>query len=121
MACSVTDLQQYQSAIDEVLDAFGRVDVLVNNAGITQPLKLMDIKPENYEAVTDVSLHDSLYSRRWSRTCVSASQARSSVCPPVSAQRGSGVFGGPHYSAAKAGVLGLAKAMARELVRTASG
>ena len=42
---------------------------------------------------------------------------RGSICcmSSVSAQRGGGIFGGPHYSAAKAGVLGLAKAMAREL------
>src|SRR5512146_2052175 len=44
LACNVTDLRQCKSAIDEVLGAFGRIDVLVNNAGITQPLKLMDIK-----------------------------------------------------------------------------
>ena len=43
--------------------------------------------------------------RRGSIACMSS----------VSAQRGGGIFGGPHYSAAKAGVLGLAKAMAREL------
>ena len=35
LACNVTDLQQCRSAIDEVLGAFGRIDVLVNNAGIT--------------------------------------------------------------------------------------
>ena len=55
--------------------------MLVNNAGITQPLKLMDIKPENYEAETDVSLRGSLYmSQAVVPQFVSASQARSSVC-----------------------------------------
>ena len=39
----------------------GRIDVLINNAGITQPLKFMDIKPENYEAVLDVNLRGTLY------------------------------------------------------------
>jgi NAD(P)-dependent dehydrogenase (short-subunit alcohol dehydrogenase family) len=116
IACNVTNLEQCQAAADEVLRAFGQIDVLVNNAGITQPLKLMDIKPENYEAVTDVSLRGSLYMSQAVVPNMRSRHAGSIIClSSVSAQRGGGIFGGPHYSAAKAGVLGLAKAMAREL------
>ena len=90
--------------------------MLVNNAGITQPLKLMEIKPENYEAVTDVSLRGSLYMSQAVVPHMRERKSGSIIClSSVSAQRGGGIFGGPHYSAAKAGVLGLAKAMAREL------
>ena len=99
-----------------VLDQFGRINILVNNAGITQPLKLMEIEAENYDAVTDVSLRGTLY---MSQAVVPAMRAQKSGSivnlSSVSAQRGGGIFGGPHYSAAKAGVLGLTKAMAREL------
>jgi NAD(P)-dependent dehydrogenase (short-subunit alcohol dehydrogenase family) len=116
LACDVTDLDQCQLAIDEVLAAFGQIDVLVNNAGISQPLKLMDIKPENYEAVTDVSLRGSLYMSQAVVPNMRLRRSGSIIClSSVSAQRGGGIFGGPHYSAAKGGVLGLAKAMAREL------
>ena len=116
VACNVTDLEQCGAAIAAVLEALGQVDVLVNNAGITQPLKLMDIKPENYEAVTDVSLRGTLYMSQAVVPHMRSRHSGSIVClSSVSAQRGGGVFGGPHYSAAKAGVLGLAKAMAREL------
>ena len=117
VACNVTDLEQCGAAIAAVLEALGQVDVLVNNAGITQPLKLMDIKPENYDAVPDVNLRGTLYMSPGgrSRTCASASSGSIVCMSSVSAQRGGGIFGGPHYSAAKAGVLGLAKAMAREL------
>jgi len=99
-----------------VLDKMGRIDVLVNNAGITQPLKLMDIAPENYEAVTDVSLRGTLYMSQSVIPSMRAQKSGSIInLSSVSAQRGGGIFGGPHYSAAKAGVLGLTKAMAREL------
>src|SRR5207247_3286499 len=56
----------------------------------------------------------SLFPRRSSRICVGAWAGSIACMSSVSAQRGGGIFGGPHYSAAKAGVLGLAKAMARE-------
>lgn len=116
LSCDVTRKPDCESAARGVLERFGRIDVLVNNAGITQPLKFMDIQPINYDAVTDVSLRGSLY---MSQAVVPHMRSRKSgsivMLSSVSAQRGGGIFGGPHYSAAKAGVLGLARAMAREL------
>ena len=107
---------QVQAAIEQILAKYGRVDVLINNAGITQPLKLMDIKRANYDAVLDVSLRGTLLMSQAVIPTMRAQKSGSIVCiSSVSAQRGGGIFGGPHYSAAKAGVLGLARAMAREL------
>ena len=104
------------AAVGRVVAEFGRVDVLVNNAGITQPLKFMDIAPENYDAVLDVSLRGTLYMSQAAIPQMREQRSGSIICmSSVSAQRGGGIFGGPHYSAAKAGVLGLGKAMAREL------
>ncbi len=116
VAANVADEQQVSAALEQVLAKYGRVDILVNNAGITQPIKLMDIKRENYDAVLDVSLRGTLLMSQAVIPTMRAQKSGSIVCiSSVSAQRGGGIFGGPHYSAAKAGVLGLAKAMAREL------
>ncbi|MCS7102074.1 MAG: SDR family oxidoreductase [Burkholderiaceae bacterium] len=116
LACDVTVKGDCERAVAEVLARCGRIDVLVNNAGITQPLKLMDIQPQHYDAVLDVSLRGTLYMSQAVIPHMRARKSGSIVCmSSVSAQRGGGIFGGPHYSAAKAGVLGLAKAMAREL------
>ena len=116
MACDVTDKAAVRDVVQALMEKWGRLDILVNNAGITQPLKLMQIEPENYDAVTDVSLRGTLY---MSQAVIPAMRAQKSGSiinlSSVSAQRGGGIFGGPHYSAAKAGVLGLTKAMAREL------
>ncbi|MGJ8585037.1 MAG: SDR family NAD(P)-dependent oxidoreductase [Marinosulfonomonas sp.] len=114
--CDVTDKTACGVVTNDVITAFGQIDILVNNAGITQPLKLMEIGPQNYDAVLDVNLRGTLY---MSQAVIPQFRARKSGSivnmSSVSAQRGGGIFGGPHYSAAKAGILGLTKAMAREL------
>ncbi len=116
LGCDVTVQAECDIAIADVLSTCGKVDVLVNNAGITQPLKIMEIAPENYDAVLDVNLRGTLY---MSQAVIPQMRKRGTGAivniSSVSAQRGGGIFGGPHYAAAKAGILGLTKAMAREL------
>ena len=115
IACDVTNKESCEKAVAAVLEKFGRVDVLLNNAGITQPLKTLEITPENYEQVTDVSLRGMLNMSQAVLPQMIEQKGGSIVnTSSVSAQRGGGIFGGPHYSAAKAGMLGLGKAMARE-------
>ena len=115
LVADVTDKASCEAAAAAVVKAFGRIDILVNNAGITQPVKTLEITGADYDRILDVSLRGTLY---MSQAVIPAMRARKSgaiACvSSVSAQRGGGILGGPHYSAAKAGVLGLARAMARE-------
>ncbi len=116
LVADVTDKAACNAAIAAALEAFGRVDVLVNNAGITQPRRTVEITPADYDAVLDVSLRGTLYMSQAVIPVMQRQGGGSIICiSSVSAQRGGGILGGPHYSAAKAGVLGLARAMAREL------
>ena len=115
LVADVTDKASCEAAAAAVLAAFGRIDVLVNNAGITQPVKTLDITGADYDRILDVSLRGTLYMSQACLPAMRIARSGSIVCiSSVSAQRGGGIFGGPHYSAAKAGVLGLARAMARE-------
>ena len=78
-------------------------------------LKTLEIDAKGYDAILDVNLRGTLYMSQAAIPHMRKQKSGSIVCmSSVSAQRGGGIFGGPHYSAAKAGVLGLAKAMARE-------
>ena len=115
LVADVTDKTACEAAAGQVRKALGRIDILVNNAGITQPRKTLDISPADYDAVLDVSLRGTLYMSQAVLPTMRTQKSGAIVCiSSVSAQRGGGILGGPHYSAAKAGVLGLARAMARE-------
>jgi NAD(P)-dependent dehydrogenase (short-subunit alcohol dehydrogenase family) len=116
IACNVADGAACKRAAAIAFDRFGHVDILVNNAGITQPLKIMEIDADSWDRVLDVNLRGVLLLSQAVIPHMRERKAGSIACmSSVSAQRGGGIFGGPHYSAAKAGVLGLAKNMAREL------
>jgi NAD(P)-dependent dehydrogenase (short-subunit alcohol dehydrogenase family) len=115
LVANVTDKDSCVAAAAQIKAKYGRIDILVNNAGITQPVKFLDITGSDYDRILDVSLRGTLYASQAVLPTMIEQKSGSIVCiSSVSAQRGGGILGGPHYSAAKAGVLGLARAMARE-------
>jgi NAD(P)-dependent dehydrogenase (short-subunit alcohol dehydrogenase family) len=115
LQCDVRDEASVSRAVRWVDAELGAVSVLVNNAGVTQRRRFDEIKRADYDFVVDVSL-------RGSFLCTQAAlpflkQAGGSVVfiSSVSALNGGGLFGGSHYCAAKAGLLGLTRALAKEL------
>ncbi len=114
--CDVTDARECRAAAALALQRFGRIDILVNIAGITSPERLMEVTAESYTRIMDINMRGTLNMTQAVVPAMRAQRAGSIVnMSSVSAQRGGGVFGGTHYAAAKAAVLGYTKAAAREL------
>lgn len=116
LRCDVTHRGECLAAMKAVLSEHGRIDVLVNNAGVTSPQRVMEVDDVTWDRVLDVNLRGTLH---LTQAVVPAMRERRSGSiinmSSVSAQRGGGVFGGSHYAAAKGGILGYTKACAREL------
>lgn len=114
--CDVTKKAACDAAVAEALAAFGTIDVLVNIAGITSPQRLLEVDAATYERVMDVNMRGTLHMTQAVVPHMRGRRSGSIVnMSSVSAQRGGGVFGGSHYAAAKAAILGYTKAAAREL------
>jgi len=114
--CDVRKQKEVESIFAKVSQDLGSPSVLVNNAGITQPRRIAEIEKADYDAVLDVNLRGTFLCSKAALPYMRKQKKGSIICiSSVSAERGGGIFGGPHYSAAKAGILGLAKAIAREV------
>ena len=115
LVADVTDKTSCEAAAAQVYAHFGRIDILVNNAGITQPVKTLEITGADYDRILDVSLRGTLHMSQAVLPTMKNQKSGSIISiSSVSAQKGGGILGGPHYSAAKAGVLGLTRAIARD-------
>lgn len=115
-ACDVRDAQVSQEVVQQVIADMGYIDILINNAGVSQASRLMESSQDDYDLVMDVSVRGAYNMSRAVVPHLRSRKCGAIVCMgSIAAQRGGGVLGGPHYAAAKGAVQTLAKAMAREL------
>lgn len=114
VAANVADAAEAEALVAAAHEAFGRVDVLVNNAGITRDGLIARMKEEDFDAVIDVNLKGTF------NCCKAAAQRmmkqRYGRIVNLSSVVGvAGNAGQANYAASKAGVIGLTKSLAREL------
>jgi 3-oxoacyl-[acyl-carrier protein] reductase len=112
-SADVRDPARANAVVEEVVALWGRIDVLVNNAGITRDGLLMRMTDEDIDAVIDVNLKGALY---WCRAVARPlTKARSGCIVNVSSIVGlTGNAGQSNYAAAKAGIFGLTRSLAAE-------
>lgn len=113
----VSDASNYEAAHDlvkQVVEDFGRVDVLVNNAGITRDGLMMRMTEEQWDLVINVNLK-SAFNMIHAVTPVMMKQRSGSIINMASVVGVSGNAGQANYSASKAGMIGLAKSIAKEM------
>jgi len=110
----VTDTEGFTRLIDEVAEQYGRLDVLVNNAGITRDGLLLRMDDADWERVLKVNLTSAFIGTRAAARHMI--RQRSGVIVNMSSYSGlEGNRGQANYSASKAGLLGLTKTTAKEL------
>ena len=110
----VGDAGQVDAAVADILSAQGRIDVLVNNAGITRDTLLMRMSEEDFDAVVRTNLKGTfLLTRSVSRHMIKQRSGRIINMSSVVGLMGNA--GQSNYSAAKAGIAGFTKSTAREL------
>ena len=109
-----SDVASAESVVKATLEAFGKVDILVNNAGITRDDLIMRMSAEAWSSVIDTNLSGAFFMiKAVTRPMLKARGGRIVNITSVSGQAGQ--TGQANYSAAKAGLIGLTKAAAREL------
>ncbi|QDV91644.1 3-oxoacyl-[acyl-carrier-protein] reductase FabG [Phycisphaerae bacterium RAS2] len=115
-ALDVTDAVKVEKWIDDVATDLGRIDVLVNNAGITRDGLLMNMTDEQFDEVLNTNLRSVfIMTRAASKYMVRARWGRIINITSISGVMGNA--GQANYAASKAGVIGLTKSVAKELAR----
>jgi 3-oxoacyl-[acyl-carrier protein] reductase len=110
----VTDAEQTKAMVDTCLAEFGRVDILVNCAGMLTEVPLVEMDVETWDEMIAVDLRSVFLCCRWAvpHMVAQGSGRVINIASQLGIKGGEGLV---HYSAAKAGVIGLTKALAREV------
>jgi NAD(P)-dependent dehydrogenase (short-subunit alcohol dehydrogenase family) len=115
LRCDISKPTECEAVVQDVMRLHGRLDCLVNSAGIVKTQTMSDITPEDLGVMLDVNLKGAFYMCQ-SALKVFVKQRSGNIVNVASlaAQRGGGLVGGAHYAASKGGVLSLTRSVARE-------
>ncbi len=115
MKTDVSSAVETEEMVDRTLETFGAVHILINNAGVLRPSRVLEITEEEWDFVVDVNLKgtflcskavlSSMQKEKWGRIVNLSSTAGKNVS----------TIGGAHYTAAKAGILGFTRHLAKEV------
>ena len=111
---NAADFQNCQDTVDQIVKDFGRVDSLINNAGITQDNLLMRMTEQQWDAVITVNLK-SVFNMTKAVQRTMLKQRSGSIVNMSSVVGVGGNAGQANYSASKAGIIGFTKSIAKEL------
>ena len=115
--CNVADVESVTKAFDEVNAKFGKVDILINNAGITRDSFATKMSAENFDLVVDISLNGAFYCIQ--QVIAGMRERGFGRIISMSSISHRGNVGQANYAAAKAGLIGMTKTLSDEL--SASG
>ena len=113
-AVDVTDRKQVDCLMDKTLETFGRLDILINNAGITADAKLIKMTEDQWDKVINVNLKG-VYNCGQAAAKIMVEQASGVILNATSVVGIYGNFGQTNYAATKWGVIGMTKTWAKEL------
>ena len=112
--CDVSDFEKSKAVSEQVIEEFGKVDILINNAGITRDKLVLNMEESDFDAVINVNLKGTFnmikhFYKHFMKNRGGRIVSTSSIVGLI------GNAGQANYSASKAGIIGLTKAVAREL------
>jgi NAD(P)-dependent dehydrogenase (short-subunit alcohol dehydrogenase family) len=113
--CDISDRQDCDRLVTTAIERFGRLDVLVNSAGIIGSGPMLDVDADTLDRMISVNLKGAFNLCQTALTVFTKQNQGIIVnIASLAAQRGGGLVGGAHYAAAKGGVLSLTRSIARE-------
>ena len=112
--CDVSDFEKSKAVSEQVIEEFGKVDILINNAGITRDKLVLNMEESDFDAVINVNLKGTYnmikhFYKHFMKNRGGRIVSTSSIVGLI------GNAGQANYSASKAGIIGLTKSVAREL------
>jgi NAD(P)-dependent dehydrogenase (short-subunit alcohol dehydrogenase family) len=113
--CDISNKADCDSLVAQVLKIHGRIDCLVNSAGIVRSTAILDITPDELDLMLSVNLKGAFFLCQSVLKVFQQQQSGNIVnVASLAAQRGGGLVGSSHYAASKGGILSLTKSIARE-------